>query len=110
MKTKLSGKTPDRFRVLNAFVDFTASELRRSELLVWMTLYRDTRDQVASTAQRDIARRCSVSRKTVERSVKSLVERGLLRVVRQGGFRKGSSSYQVIPLSRERYEELQRPK
>lgn len=98
--------TADRFAVLNTFVDFTAADLRRSELLVWMTLYRDTRNGTATTSQRDIARRCGVTRKTVERAVESLVGRGLLRVVRSGGFRRGSASYVTLPISRDRLDKL----
>lgn len=100
--------TVDRFRILNAFVDFTAGELRRSELLVWLTLYRDTRDGVATSSQRDIANRCGISRKTVERSVESLIGRGLLIVTKPGGFRRGSASYRVLPISRERLDKLAR--
>ena len=98
----------DRFRILNAFVDHTAAGLRRSELLVWMTLYRDTRDNVATSSQRDIARRCGVDRKTVERAVTALVRRGLLVVVRSGGFRKGTASYRVMPVDRETARRLDR--
>ncbi|MEX1027555.1 MAG: helix-turn-helix domain-containing protein [Candidatus Paceibacterota bacterium] len=107
IKPKPKRKTADRFAVLNAFVDFTAAELRRSELLVWWTLYRDTKDTgTATTSQRDIANRCRLDRKTVERAVRSLTERGLLKVVRRGGFRQGSSSYRVFPVSRERLHDL----
>jgi DNA-binding MarR family transcriptional regulator len=98
--------TADRFKVLNAFMDYTAAELRRSELLIWMTLYRDTRDGTASSSQQDIARRTGLSRKTVERGVKSLTDRELLRVVYRGGLNRGSSRYQVLPMSRERFDRL----
>ena len=37
-------KTGNRFAVLNAFVDAIAGELNRSEVLVWLVLFRDTRD------------------------------------------------------------------
>ncbi|MDV6031343.1 MAG: transcriptional regulator [Phycisphaera sp. RhM] len=104
--SKPKRSTADRFAVLNAFVDFSAAELRRSELLVWMTLYRDTRKGTATTSQRDIAKRCRLSRKTVERSVESLVGRGLLRVVKPGGFRRGSASYIALPVSRDRLDKL----
>lgn len=43
-------KTADRFRVLNAFVDFTLAELTRNEIAVWLVLYRDTRDGMARTS------------------------------------------------------------
>lgn len=107
-KNKPKRSTVDRFRVLNAFVDFTAGELRRAELLVWITLYRDTRDGVATSSQRDIAKRCGVSRKTVERSIVSLMERDLLILVKQGGYRQGSASYRVLPMSREKLDTLPR--
>ncbi|QDV64613.1 helix-turn-helix domain-containing protein [Crateriforma conspicua] len=107
-KTKPKRQTADRFRVLNAFVDFTASELRRSELLVWLALYRDTREGIATVSQRAIAGRCGIDRKTVERSVASLVARGLLVVVNTGGFRQGSASYRVLPMSREKLDSLPR--
>jgi len=99
-------KTADRFTVLNAFVDFTANELKRSDLLVWLVLYRDTRDGTARTAQRDIAKRTGLSRKTIERSVASLVRLGLLIVIHQGGFRRGASRYRVLPINRDRLDEL----
>ncbi|EMI52186.1 helix-turn-helix domain-containing protein [Rhodopirellula sallentina] len=107
-RRKPKRQTADRFAVLNAFADFTAKELRRSELLVWLTLYRDTREGVATTSQRDIANRCGIDRKTVERSIASLIDRGLLIVVKSGGFRRGSASYRVLPMSRERLDALPR--
>ncbi|MCD0459208.1 helix-turn-helix domain-containing protein [Roseiconus lacunae] len=105
-RKKPKRNTADRFAVLNAFVDFTAAELRRSELLVWMTLYRDTRNGTAATSQRDIAKRSGLNRKTVERSIASLVERGLLRVVYSGGFQRGPARYVVLPVNRERLDKL----
>ena len=107
-RDKPKRQTADRFKVFNAFVDFTAGELRRSELLVWLTLYRDTRDGIATTSQRDIANRCGINRKTVERSIESLIGRGLLVVVRTGGFRRGSASYRVLPIDRDRLDQLPR--
>ena len=41
----------DRFGVLNAFVDFTMAGLIRSDLAVWLVLYRDTKDGVAQTGR-----------------------------------------------------------
>ncbi len=98
--------TANRFAILNAFMDFTIAGLRRSEMLVWLTLYRDTRDGTARTSQQDIARRTGLSRKTVERAIKSLTDRELLRVVYRGGLNRGSSRYQVLPMSRERFDRL----
>jgi DNA-binding transcriptional ArsR family regulator len=90
--------TRGRFKLLNAFVDFSARELRRNELLVWLILYRDTRDGVASTAQADLARRAGISKRTVIRTLRRLADLGLLTVVRRGGLRRGPSAYRVRPL------------
>jgi hypothetical protein len=91
----------ERFRTLNTFVDFTARTLRRNELLVWLVLYRDTRDGVARTAQADIARRIGASKRTVMRAIHRLTELGLLAVVYRGGLRRGPSAYRVRPLAKD---------
>jgi predicted ArsR family transcriptional regulator len=85
---------------LNAFVDFTAGELTRAELLVWLILYRDARDGVARTSQADMAHRAGCSVKTVRRAVDRLRQRGLLRVTYRGGVGRGASAYRIraIPL------------
>jgi hypothetical protein len=88
-------RTRNRFETLNAFVDLTAGKLNRSELLVWLTLYRDARDGIARTAQSDLARRTQLGTRTVRWAVKRLEGRGLLVVVRRGGLRSGPSTYRV---------------
>ncbi|HVA50206.1 MAG TPA: helix-turn-helix domain-containing protein [Pirellulales bacterium] len=101
-KSKAKRKSGDRFAILNAFVDFTAVSLPRAELLVWFTLFRDTKpDGLARTSQADLARRAGVNLRTVKRAVASLEDRGLLKIVRRGGLRRGVSSYRVRPLERD---------
>lgn len=85
----------DRFGTLNAFVDVTMRDLTPSEKLVWFVLFRDVRDGVAKAAQSDIATRSGLTQSTVSLAVKRLVKRGLLRIVHQGGFRKGLSTYRI---------------
>lgn len=87
--------TRDRFKTLNAFVDFTMKDLTPSESLVWFVIYREIRDGVATVAQSDIARRTGLTQGTVSLAVRRLTKRGLVRIVHQGGFRKGLSSYRV---------------
>ena len=100
-KSKAKRKSGDRFAVLNAFVDFTAASLPRAELLVWFTLFRDTKpDGLARTSQIDLARRAGLSARTVVRAIASLVRRGLLKIVHRGGLRRGVSSYRVLPLTK----------
>lgn len=87
--------TRDRFAMLNKFVDVTMRELTASETLVWLLLYRDTRNGIATAAQSDIARRTGLTQATVSLAIRRLAKRGLVRVIRQGGFRKGLSSYRI---------------
>ena len=93
-------KTADRFGILNGFVDLTAKELSRGELLTWLTLFRDARDGIARTSQADIARRTGLGNRTVRYAVAALERRGLLRVVHRGGFRRGMSTYLVLAVDR----------
>ncbi len=88
----------DRFAVLNAFCDFTAATLTRSELLVWLILYRDTKDGTAATSQVDIARRAGLCKRTVISALQRLEDRGLLKRIHRGGLRRGTSRYRVFGL------------
>jgi DNA-binding transcriptional ArsR family regulator len=87
--------TGDRFRILNAFVDASMRELTPSEKIVWFVLFREVRNGVASVAQDDIATRSGLTQPTVSLAIQRLIGRGLVRVVRQGGFRRGQSTYVV---------------
>lgn len=88
-----------RFAVLNAFVDFTMAGLNRNEIAVWLVIFRDTRDGTARTGQADIAKRAGMSARTVRRGLKGLQRRGLVKRVHLGGVGRGTSVYQVRPLS-----------
>ena len=105
-KKSSGGKAAERWLMLNAFVDLTAWELKRSELLVWMTIFRDSKDGIASSSQRNIAKRTGLARKTVERAVASLAECGLLLVVYPGGYRRGTAKYRTRPVTKAKLEEL----
>jgi hypothetical protein len=87
-----------RFADLNAFVDFTAGTLERSELLVWLTLFRDCRDGIARTGQADIARRTRLAERTVRHAIRRLAKLELLEIVRRGGVSAGPSTYRLRPL------------
>lgn len=102
-KGKAKGKTVagERFKVVNAFADFTLSELSRVEIAVWLLLWRDTRDGTARTAYDDLARRAGCNRRNVGRAVRRLEQLGLLQVVHRGGLGRGPSRYRVRPLVRD---------
>jgi hypothetical protein len=94
-------KAPERFAVLNAFVDFALADLSRAELAVWLVLYRDTRDGTARTSYDDIARRAGLNRRNVGRALRRLEARGLVKPVHRGGLRRGASRYRVRGLPKD---------
>ena len=99
-KPKRSAKSAKgRFGVLNTFVDVTLRELDRTAGLVWVILWRDTRDGRARTGQADIARRIGCSARTVRSAVKRLEACGLLTVVFRGGLNRGPSIYRMRAVS-----------
>ncbi len=93
-------KAGERFGVLNGFVDLTLATLTRSEIAIWLILYRDTKDGIARTSFDDLARRAGCDRRNVSRALQVLESRGLVVVVSRGGFRRGLSTYQVHSLAR----------
>jgi predicted DNA-binding transcriptional regulator len=94
-----SRKAANRFAVLNAFADYSLAGLKRSEMAVWLLLYRDTKpDGLARTSQVDLARRAGIDERTARRAVESLRRAGLLTVVHRGGLRRGTSAYRVQPV------------
>jgi len=86
-----------RFKLFNGFVDFDLAKLRRNDLAVWVVLFRltDATTNTARASYQTIAASAGCSAATVKRAVKQLRERGLLRVVRQGGMNKGPSTFRV---------------
>jgi hypothetical protein len=83
------------------FVDFTMADLTRAEMATWLVLYRDSKYGTAATSMRNIAPRAGCGLKFVAAAVKHLEGLGLLKVVRKGGYWRGSSCYRVrglVPL------------
>lgn len=85
-----------RFATINGFVDGRVGSLTRGAALVWLCLWRDTKPNgIARTSMTDLARRCGCDERTVLRSVRTLVDEGLIEVVRKGGLGRGPSEYRV---------------
>ena len=107
-KDTTSGKTSepkrkaaaDRFGVLNAFVDCSLAGLSRSEIAVWLVLYRDTRDGTVRGSQANIAKRAGLTVRGTQKALNKLTAAGLVRVVYRGGLNKGASRYRVEPMGR----------
>lgn len=84
-----------RFESINIFVDEVMAGLSRAEALVWLALWRDTRNGRACTSYLRLAHRLGANRATVYRAIKRLKAKGLIRVVRKGGIGRGPSVYQI---------------
>lgn len=75
----------ERFQVLNDFVDLGLAGLARSEIAVWLILYRDCRPNgLSRTSLADLGRRGGLSRRQATRVLRSLIGRGAVHVVRKG--------------------------
>jgi hypothetical protein len=99
-KGKPAGKrtkhSSSRFASINAFIDATMAGLSRTEIAVWLILWRDTKPEgTVRTSQADMARRSGVDTRTVRRALTRLNEAGLLTKVYAGGLNRGPSVYRV---------------
>jgi hypothetical protein len=98
-ETQGKGRTRDRFRTINAFLDATAKTIPPSTSLVWVLLWRDVKpDGLARTSQADLARRSGLCLRTVKIAVKRLRATGLLLPVYRGNLRRGPSAYRLLPV------------
>jgi len=87
---------PDRFRVLNDFVDGSMRDVGDGAAKAWFILYRDTKpDGLARTGLSDMATRMGCSVSTAKRSVRVLKDRGLVTLVRKGAPGVGPNVYRV---------------
>lgn len=85
----------DRFRAVNDFVDVTLRSLTRTEGFVWMTLWRNTRHGLARASYNSLARTCGCRRATIATALRSLRDKGLVSIVRQGGKGRGPNIYRL---------------
>lgn len=88
-------RSGQRFKILNDFVDLTMQLLKPSQTKVWLCLYRDSRDGIATAAQTYIAERCGLKRPTVSKTIGELEARGLVVIIHRGGLNRGISKYRV---------------
>jgi hypothetical protein len=87
----------ERFGVLNGFVDFGLAGLSRSEIAVWLILYRDTKPNgLARTSRSDLARRGGMSRRQATRALRALIGHGAVHVIRKGVVGK-ATLYSLYP-------------
>ena len=85
-----------RFRLINRFLDKHARNCSPVQAMVWVVLWRDSRDGVAKTSYSRLADRLGVSRATVARAIRLLRDMGYLEVVRRGGDLAGPTLHKIV--------------
>ncbi len=87
---------PDRFRVLNDFVDSQMRDVSDAAAKAWFVLYRDTKpDGLVRTGLSDMAKRMGCAVSTAKRAVRELKARGLVTLVQKGAPGRGPNVYRV---------------
>lgn len=94
-------KDAGRWNDLNQFIDITLRGLNRRQLAVWLILFRDARQGIATTSQTDIARRSGLQRPTVSSTIGELEALGLIQTLHQGGLNRGMSKYRVLAIGKQ---------
>jgi len=87
-----------RWRELNQFIDVTMRDLSPRQVAVWLTLFRDSRNGVASVSQAYVGERCGLQRPTVSTAIAELEALGLATTIHTGGVGRGVSKYKVHPM------------
>lgn len=86
------------FSTLAGFADHGVQTLKRAELAVFLLLLRDTKpDGTARAGLTDLATRGGMSKRSAIRAVQTLIDRGVIRVVRPG-VRGKATLYTVFPV------------
>ncbi len=89
--------TLERFQVLNAFVDHGLADLSRSEIAVYMILFRDTKPTgLARTSRTELARRGGMTERQASRALNKLIDRGAVHVIRKATGRR-AALYSLYP-------------
>jgi hypothetical protein len=93
--SKPTKRDANRWHDLNQFVDITMRDLKPRQVAVWLTLFRDSRNGVASVSQVYLGERCGLQRPTVSTAIKELEALGLVTTIHTGGVGRGVSKYRV---------------
>jgi hypothetical protein len=74
----------ERFRILNDFVDLGLAQLSRSEIVIYLILFRDTKSNgLARTSLSELVRRGGMSIRQASRSLNALIQRGAVRLIQK---------------------------
>lgn len=90
-------RSKERFAILNGFVDHGLANLKRSEIAVWLIVFRDSKPNgLARTSLSDLARRGGISRRQASRALQELIGRGVVHVIKKGVVGK-ATVYSLYP-------------
>ena len=74
----------ERFKALNDFVDVGMAQLSRSEIAVYLIVFRDTKPTgLARTSRTELARRGGMTERQASRALNKLIDRGAVHVIRK---------------------------
>ena len=86
-----------RFGLLNAIIDRAMPAMNRSELAVWLLLYRHAKpDGTVTASVGDLARRTGSSDRMVRYALDRMRRAGLLRRLKRGTLAGGPSVYRLL--------------
>ncbi len=87
----------ERFKVLNDFVDLGMAQLSRSEIAVYLIVFRDTKPTgLARTSRTELARRGGMTERQASRALNKLIDRGAVHVIRRATGRR-AALYSLYP-------------
>lgn len=89
------GGTGERFATFNTFVDQIMRDLSPVEALVWVVMFRDSRDGQCKASSQDLARRTGRSLRAVKDAVQRLQRVGLVKAVTLSRHKGYASTYAV---------------
>jgi predicted DNA-binding transcriptional regulator len=87
----------ERWQVFNDFVDQGLAKLSRSEIAVYLILFRDTKPTgLARTSRSELARRGGISERQASRALQALIRRGKVHIIRKPAVGK-AALYSLYP-------------
>lgn len=95
IQSREPGRLEKKIKLLNRFVDETQIGLEPFTALLWVVLYRESRNGVAEISHGQLAKIMGVSGRTICRHIEVLIANKLLRKLKTGGYGRGCNRYQL---------------
>jgi len=100
LKPKKPKRSGDRWARLNTFVDITMKQLRNTESVVWVYLFRHERNGTVDSSIRQIAAATGLSVNGAHAGLRGLIDRGLVEVLKLSKHHGEPSVYRLHPESK----------